>query len=886
VFAVGAELEVFDLVGALPRDPIDHRRLLIAAPRHEGRVLAVGAEEQATGALPFPGKDVMSVLVALSSREPDPPRELNPDVPAPLGALILRLLAKDPAGRPASAREVAQALAEAAPRASDKPEAPARQSPRWRFGLVPICVAVLLLAVLGAAAYPFGPTVVRIATNKGELVIEADDKDVEVTVKHPDGRAEVHVIDHHQQREWLLQPGDYEIEVKEKDGLQFATMKLTLRRGDREVLRAELVLAQPEHPAGPPKPEPPAGPVLPEEAPVEAVLGDGRWMHWNWVNAVAVSPDGKWIASAGNDFLATVWDAATGRERHTLRGHQLWLCCVAFHPDGKRLATASWDATVRLWDVERGETLFVCPLENGVHSVAFSPDGTVLVGMTERMLWFWDAATGKELLTVPVDNKAAGDIACGFAFSPDGKRVAFRMGDDRVQVCDTATGKEPRLLPGHGKTVGCVAWSPDGKVLATATTRPDAVIALLDAETGNERHRFVNPQPAEDVRWLAFSPDSRTLAAAFAVRDWVHGKFSGRVRQWDVATGAERPPVLRTQPAQGFASPVFTPDSKTLITGDQERQVRFWDAASGQERAAPGGVPGHLISLALSPDGKTVAAGGTDETIRLFDLATRQQRPRFQPHHKGAYAVAFSPDGATLASAGDGTVRLWDLVSGEERMRIPHATNRLAFRLDGKVLAAPSPWNARAGIKLWGSLTDHEVLQLDDSRGAASVCLAFSPDSKVLATGYRERPVVLWDLDTGKEKWQLTPPDGKSPGALDLVFSPDGKTLAAAHRGPGESACRVRLWDVETGQLRLALPDYAAEVSSLAFRPDGKTLATVGFLDGTARLWDTATGRPQRTFVLGAPNVFLWKVVFTPDGRRLLTLNGNGTVSILRLTPP
>jgi WD40 repeat protein len=873
-----------------------------------------------TGQAPFRGPDMLAILTALAVAQPKPPHAVNPAVPSGLSDLTMRLLAKEPDDRPPSAQAVIEALAslEVASAASPLSSSPleprqarkegsalAKKVPgarpavakarHWRPRLA-LALAALLAVVPLTVVY--GPTVLRLATNRGELVIKTDDRDVEVTIRRPDGQPEVHVLDKQTQRQLVLRAGDYDIDVKERGGLRFATKKLTLSRGGREVVQAELLLATTQPPnaahsemAVPPVQRPAVTPApstilpasgRPEPAHIETVLGDTRWRHWNWVVSVAVSRDGKRIVSGSIDYTVTVWDAETGWELRTFREHKGPINAMALHPNGKVFASASWDRTVRLWDIEKGEPIFALPLEDGAHSVAFSPDGTILAGMTESVLRLWETATGKELRSIPTGKGVNPEYAGGFAFSPDGKTIAFRAGDDRVKLCETATGQEQRILKGHGQPVTCVAWSPDGKLLATATRRPTPVVTILDVETGAERHRLPCAESTEDVRFLAFAPDGRTLAAACYRADWVGYQFEGRARQWDVATGRQGP-VMRVPGGQrGITGVAFTPDSKVLVTAGIDHRVRFWDLASGAARVPPGGAGDAVSAVALSSDGRTAAWVGSDETIRLFDLSAQKQS-RFQVHRGGVTALAFVPGATILASAGnDRMIRLWDLASRVDRLQIAHQTGRLTFSPNGRMLVSPS-WNPPADFKIWDPQTGLEALRLKEAVPASLTWEVISPDNTTLATTFLDQPVVLLDLATGKTKRQLTPADDPHRGAWQLAYSPDGKILAVAHHGP--DPCPVRLWDTQTGQLRGKIQGPWRSAASLLFSPDGKTLATSTHYDGTVRLWDVATARQLRTLVVGPPLARVVVVAFTPDGRRLLTMNGNGTASILRLAP-
>ena len=381
---------------------------------------------------------------------------------------------------------------------------------------------------------------------------------------------------------------------------------------------------------------------------------------------------------------------------------------------------------------------------------------------------------------------------------------------------------------------------------------------------GIPRNRIAHRTAATTVAW---SPDGKTLAT---------GSAGGEVTLWDARTGKLKASVGELE--RRMSSVAFCPDGKQLAAADERGEIRLWDVATLKEKltlnleAGRGWVP--VNAIALSPDGKTLVSAGGDKTIRLWDPETGKEKKILKGHSESVSAVAFSPDGRFLASAAAewaGKIKLWDATSGNELATIDPNSKvlSLAWSPNGKVLAcATDEWMVRA----WDMPTGKErfALKKDEMLGSASV-VAFSPDSKTLASGHGEA-IRLWDVANGTTRATLRGPNG---GVMALSFSRDGTLASAQDDGT------VKLWDMSAGQEQGTFTGHRGGVDSVAFSPDGKTLATGGG-DSTVKLWDVSTRKERYAVKSKSENQpdTVHCVAWSPDGKTLFSASDDRTIKL------
>jgi WD40 repeat protein len=380
----------------------------------------------------------------------------------------------------------------------------------------------------------------------------------------------------------------------------------------------------------------------------------------------------------------------------------------------------------------------------------------------------WNVATGVRVLLL----KAHTAMVWSLAFSPDGKWLATG-GSDQLRLWNIATGKEEWKLIGHGSEVKSVAFAPDGQTLATGGKDATVMLWSTAPKQAEVVITNVNLPPS-------FSPDSKLLATS---------KFGGPVTIWDVAA---RQPVwmLNSERRAQFPS-----EGRTLATLSTNRTLRFWDVASHSlQRSVP--LPGisdstqhHRIELR----GNRLAAGDSDGYIAFYDTTTGDLISKFKPLPESMNwvlngALTFSPDARLLATVGDNRpVKLWDVATQKE-------------------------------------------LTVASSHQHSAQGLAFSPDGSLLASGSWDDTVGFLRVATGKSEAPLT---GFKEGCSGVAFSPDARTLAVACEDG-----TVKLWNLATRREVAVLRHGKPAVRYVVFSPDGQTLVSVCSEDGTMRFWE------------------------------------------------
>lgn len=808
-----------------------------------------------TGRPPFVGGSFVRKIDRHRCEPPRPVDAIRPDVGPEMAAAIHRLLAKKPAERFAVPSDIAALIADLQARdaqgtGSDAP--------------------ILRLVVDGTRTTPPANKLGRRAILAAAIVLPAAAIAVERWFRSPPVTTPP------------VDPADAELQALEARERDAVGTDREVLAGDVRAFRARFPgTVQAERAAGllmrlpSPLDVLPAGPLpsaellagvrddLPEiPAGLVAVVGKPGPKHWSAVTGLALDRAGTTLTSAGYDGTLRLWDAQSGNALRTLLGHTQPVTRVAFRPDGKRLASAGNEGTVRIWDVESGRCLrTLTPAKTGrVVAIAFSPDGGSVVSAGAYpgyAVKLWDAETGHEKREL----RGPTGLVEAVAFLPNGSAVLAAGVDGNVRSWDVATGEPRSEIDTDSAVVHALAVRGDG---AIAIGTDNALALWLDG-----KKQWAIPQPAA-VRAIAFSADGNTLA-------WATNR-EPTIQLCD-ADGGKNRRALRGH-ADIVTGLAFSPDGGTLFSSNRDGSLKWWDAVALKERGDRPKQRADVDMVEFRDDGEVLLAAAKDGTVKFWETRRAADLRSLLSLPGMTRSVAMARDGRILATGGwDGRVKIWEVATGRRLFDFPAHTGwviRLALSPDGRTLASTGLSDAPS-VKLWDVAAGQPIREFATELPAGQFFrdVAFDGNGRAVAALTSRATVHLWDAATG-EAWP-TYSGRRADNLCSFALKPAGGVGAF-----GSADGTLALWDTTSAAEIRTIPAHDGAVYAVAFRPDGRAVATAGS-DGFVRIWSTDTGQRLRESRVGPRLGRVHQIAFAPDGRHLSTANGNGTAYVLRL---
>ncbi len=571
--------------------------------------------------------------------------------------------------------------------------------------------------------------------------------------------------------------------------------------------------------------------------------------HTSWVWSVVFAPhphdpEQQILVSVSDDYQVKLWDLQTGSLLRTLLGHQRSVNALALSPDMRWIATGSQDATIRLWDLQQLDQppRILAGHSQRVWSVAFSPTGQMFASASEdHTVKLWNLASGECYQTLHKDSNSNGIVA----FSPDGSLLASGGSEYTIWIWQlkSASPSEPlprldaanlQVLRGHTDTQTALRFSPDGRYLASSSY--DHTAKLWDIATGECIKTFTGHK---NRLWsVAFSPAGTLLAS---------GGDDRAIKLWDLQSGQ------CTMTLQGHTNAVLSLalSENLLVSGHEDEAIRIWHPQTGKlhqtlhghcDRVwSVGFVPDTVLqSLGLEPSAaetqQIIVSGSADRTIKLWDWRRGNCLKTLQGHKSWVWSVVCSPCGRYLASSSyDRTIKLWDLATGDclDSWKAQRSDVALVLSPDGEVLASAG---FDGCIRLWNVQTRQLIRQLEAHTDSVWQ-VVFSADGQQLASASYDQTLRLWDIASGQCLRTFV---GHTAPVLAVAFSGAGRLISSGFDQT------VRVWDLQTGQCLQIMQGHTGHIPALASASHATVFS--GSFDETIKLWNINTGKLLKSF--------------------------------------